>query len=201
MHCLCHGTPVRRSQSEAVPDWVCGSGDRAARARPCRSKEIRQRFFSVEQYETDASAQGRIDSWNAAWAIAKEYPSSASACETLRSSLIATALTRRDERFTACTLRCLQTQVFQALTMDSAVLATAALSLRRVRHRAKASTSSDAERLYATACAIEASLAVFCVGAAFLSLELFELPYLLILLSCELPLLAAGPVLGKMRAR
>jgi hypothetical protein len=37
------------------------------------------------------------------------------------------------------------------------------------------------------ACGLEGSLAVFCVGAIFLSLEVFELPYLLMMLSMQLP--------------
>jgi len=37
-------------------------------------KEIRDRFFSVQQYEEDRSAQSRFESWNAALHIAKDHP-------------------------------------------------------------------------------------------------------------------------------
>jgi hypothetical protein len=40
----------------------------------------------------------------------------------------------------------------------------------------------ESRRLYAVAAGVETSLATFCVGGAFLSLETFELPYLLFLM-------------------
>ncbi len=36
--------------------------------------EIRARFFSIENYEQDASAVSRLDSWAAAWKITWDYP-------------------------------------------------------------------------------------------------------------------------------
>jgi hypothetical protein len=41
---------------------------------------------------------------------------------------------------------------------------------------------------YAIACGVEGSIAVFFVGSLFLSLEVFELPYVLLLLGTQLPL-------------
>jgi hypothetical protein len=40
---------------------------------------------------------------------------------------------------------------------------------------------------YNLACGLEAAMVVFCFGGAFLSLETFELPYLVILLALQLP--------------
>lgn len=37
-------------------------------------QEIRDRFFSVQQYETDGSANSRFDSWAAAIKISRDYP-------------------------------------------------------------------------------------------------------------------------------
>jgi probable O-glycosylation ligase (exosortase A-associated) len=37
-------------------------------------KEIQDRFFSIEQREADASYQSRLTSWRIAWEIANEYP-------------------------------------------------------------------------------------------------------------------------------
>src|SRR4029453_7069742 len=36
--------------------------------------EIRERFFSIERYEEDKSAQSRLASWNAGLRIAQDYP-------------------------------------------------------------------------------------------------------------------------------
>jgi hypothetical protein len=48
--------------------------------------------------------------------------------------------------------------------------------------------NDEARQAAGIANALECSIAVFCVGAAFLSLELFELPYLIIMMSLQLPL-------------
>src|SRR4051812_38592316 len=37
-------------------------------------KEIRERFFSIQEYDTDASANSRLGSWEAALRIANDYP-------------------------------------------------------------------------------------------------------------------------------
>ncbi len=51
-------------------------------------------------------------------------------------------------------------------------------------------TTDDDRLAYNLACGIEGALVVFCVGSVFLSLEIFELPYLLILLGLKLSLVA-----------
>ena len=51
----------------------------------------------------------------------------------------------------------------------------------------ESSTSEEGLLAYNLACGIECAIVVFCVGAAFLSLETFELPYLLILIGLQLP--------------
>jgi hypothetical protein len=45
----------------------------------------------------------------------------------------------------------------------------------------------------AIACGLEGALAVFCIGAIFLSLEAFEVQYLLFLIAAQLAVLAARP--------
>src|SRR5262249_53370832 len=37
-------------------------------------KEIRERFFSINQYEKDGSVRARFASWKAAWDMAKDHP-------------------------------------------------------------------------------------------------------------------------------
>jgi hypothetical protein len=63
-------------------------------------------------------------------------------------------------------------------------------ALRRTQKRCRKSDSEDDRLAYNLACGIEGALAVFCIGAAFLSIEVVELPYLLILLGLKLSLVA-----------
>jgi hypothetical protein len=68
-----------------------------------------------------------------------------------------------------------------------------AIALRRVRRWARHDPSDRANLAYSIACGVEASLAVFCIGGTFLSLEVFELPYLMLLLGAQLPLVLDRP--------
>jgi hypothetical protein len=61
-------------------------------------------------------------------------------------------------------------------------------TLRRTQNMCGDWTSDDHRLAYNLASGVEGALVVFCVGAAFLSLEVFELPYLLILLALKLSL-------------
>ena len=60
-------------------------------------------------------------------------------------------------------------------------------NLRKVRQATALRFDPEGTRAYAIACGIEGSMAVFAFGAIFLSLENFELPYLLLLLGAQLP--------------
>src|SRR4029077_7498797 len=66
------------------------------------------------------------------------------------------------------------------------VLASVALSTRRVRRDMGDRDDLEAAEAHAVASGAECALAVFCVGAVFLSLELFELPYLMLLVGAQL---------------
>src|SRR5262249_11593336 len=76
------------------------------------------------------------------------------------------------------------------LSLYLSVCFSAWLSLRRARRMLKGRQDREARKAYAVCCGVEGSLVVFWVGAAFLSLEVFELPYVLYLLCAQLPLVA-----------
>jgi probable O-glycosylation ligase (exosortase A-associated) len=151
-------------------------------------QEIRARFFSIEQYEQDRSAESRFDSWTAGWRIARDYP------------IVGVGLRNSEllsQRYGADTAgRAIHSQYIQ-ITADSGFPAVAFYILllfgtwRALRRTQKlcGEWSSDDDRLaYNLASGLEGALVVFCIGAAFLSLEVFELPYLLILLALKLSL-------------
>jgi hypothetical protein len=61
-------------------------------------------------------------------------------------------------------------------------------SIRKVRRAVRRDQTPEGRRIHGLACGIECSLVVFATGALFLSIEVFELPYLLMILAMQLPL-------------
>jgi probable O-glycosylation ligase (exosortase A-associated) len=150
--------------------------------------EIRARFFSTGEYQQDRSAQSRVEGWRAAWAMAKDYP------------LFGVGLRNSDflsfQYGADVEGRTIHSQYFQILA-DSGFPALAFYvltifgtwrALRWTQRRCSHATDEDNKLAYNIASGIEGALAVFCVGALFLSLQIFELPYLLILMALKLRL-------------
>ncbi len=170
--------------------------------------EIRERFFSTTRFEADRSAQSRLDSWAAGWRIAWDRPIFGQGIRNSR---------YLSQNFGADSFgRTIHSQYIQ-VAADSGIpamltfvglLAVSLASLHRghrmCRERIDDPTSAcppedfDADsadrmrELHLTAaislgCA--ASLVIYAVGALFLSLELFELPWLLMVMAILLPTL------------
>lgn len=152
--------------------------------------EIRQRFFSIEHYQKDDSAQIRLQSWKAAFDLAKDYP------------FLGVGLRNSDkhikERGADAEGRTIHSQYLQIAADCGFIglalyLATLWFIWRNVVNTRKMLTESEDEesqQARAIASGVECGIAVFCIGALFLSLETFELPYLLLLLGAQLPLVA-----------
>jgi O-antigen ligase len=153
--------------------------------------EIRARFFSIQEYEKDKSVQGRFNSWQVAWEIAKDNP--------ITGLGVRNASEYAREYSAEAEGRTIHSQYLQILADNGFVgfgfylgsLVAVWLSVRRARQTSKGWNSPEERTVYAVACGVECSMAVFCVGASFLSLELFELPYLLLLLGAQLPVVMA----------
>jgi probable O-glycosylation ligase (exosortase A-associated) len=150
--------------------------------------EIRQRFFSIERYERDKTAQARMTSWNAGLGIARDYP--ILGIGPRNSPLV---IQQYGGDVAKRTIHSQYIQIaadlgFVGLAWYLSILGSAWLSLRRVRKRMRRDPSQTAQHLYALACSVECSLVVFCVGACFLAVEVFELPYLLMIVSIQLAL-------------
>jgi probable O-glycosylation ligase (exosortase A-associated) len=154
--------------------------------------EIRARFLTIEEHELDASANSRRAAWKAAWQMAVENPIFGVG---LRNSPVFSYQYGADSEG-----RVIHSQYFQiaadngfvGLALYLSALGTAWGSLRRCRHRVGGRADPDGLRLLALVNGIECSLVVFCVGAFFLSLEVCELPYLLLLLAGQLGVLTEG---------
>jgi probable O-glycosylation ligase (exosortase A-associated) len=150
--------------------------------------EIRQRFFSIEQYQTDDSANSRFNSWGAAFQIANEYPVFGVG---IRNSSLLTYAHGADMEGRVIHSQYLQTLAdagYPGLFLYLLALASAWLAMARARRILKGSTGPEAALARSMLNGVEGSLMVFCVGASFLSLEVFELPYMMVLLGIQIAL-------------
>jgi probable O-glycosylation ligase (exosortase A-associated) len=151
-------------------------------------REIRDRFFSTEKYEEDRSAQSRFESWNAGWSIAKDHPIIGVG---LRNSDLLSRQYGADSYGRTIHSQYLQIAAdcgFPAIGFYLLTLFGAWRSLGRSRRQSRSLDSEENYVAYNIASGIEGAISVFCIGALFLSLDVFELPYLLILLALKLPL-------------
>ena len=153
-------------------------------------KEIRERFFSVEQYEEDRSAQSRLASWNAAWEIAKDYPILGVGLRNADLLSHKYGVERENKAIHSVYFQTLADSGFPAAVLYLLLLFSSWKALRAVRLQHRTFATESDQLAYNLACGIEGALAVFSIGAAFLSLQVFELPYLLILLALKLGMIS-----------
>jgi probable O-glycosylation ligase (exosortase A-associated) len=148
--------------------------------------EISARFLTLKDNEVDESANSRRQSWAAAWRMANDYPVFGVG---VRNANLFSHLYGADMEG-----RTIHSQYFQiaadngmvGLALYLAVLGAGWISLRRARLRVSQQTDPESRRIEAIASGVQCSLALYCFGSAFLSLEVFELPYLLLLLAAQL---------------
>jgi probable O-glycosylation ligase (exosortase A-associated) len=148
-------------------------------------QQIRDRFFSVQQYEEDRSAQSRFESWQAAWRIATDHPIFGVG---IRNSQLISYQYGADEQGRVIHSQYLQLLAdggFPSLSLYLGLLFSTWMSVRRTRLAARGGTRDEDRQALGIALGVETSMAVFCLGACFLSLEVFELPWLLVLLGAQ----------------
>lgn len=161
--------------------------------------EIRDRFTSTAQFQTDESAQSRFDSWGAAWRMAWDNPVLG---KGIRNS------NQYSENFGAdMTGRTIHNQYLQVAAdsgIPAALIYIAMLALgiwgvhlarRKVLrfHRNKSDRldhgqHAQLDEAAALCLTLQAALMMFTLSAMFLSVELVELPWLLIVLAGVLPM-------------
>lgn len=152
-------------------------------------REIRERFFSVEQYDSDATATSRFDSWNAGIRIANDHPLFGVG---IRNSTLFSYQYGADMEGRAIHSQYLQTLAdagYPGLSLYLLALASTWIAIIRTRRMLKGSDDDAAPLARSMLSGIEGSLLIFCFGALFLSLEVFELPYIVALMAVQLSLL------------
>ncbi|MCC7044027.1 MAG: O-antigen ligase family protein [Acidobacteria bacterium] len=148
-------------------------------------QEVRNRFFSIQQYEADGSANSRFDSWAAATRIANDYPLFGVG---IRNSNLVSHLYGADvegRTIHSQYLQILADSGYPALALYVSTFAVLFFGLWRIRRRLRSVPDGD-RRVPAMVSGVECSLMIFAIGGLFLSLEVFELPYALVLLGCQL---------------
>ena len=151
-------------------------------------KEIREEFFSVDRYEDDGSAQSRFASWSAAFEIALDYPIVGVGVRNSNLMSYDYGADQPGRTIHNQYLQILADSGFPALAFYLLLILCVAVSLRRVRRWALGQQNDDGRMAYTIACGLEGALLVYYVGVVFLSLDGFELPFLLWLLGAQLPL-------------
>lgn len=153
-------------------------------------QEIRDEFLSTRDYETDPTAQSRIEAWGAAWNIALEYPllgvglRASNVYNTNFGVGVAGRTTHNQYLQTAADNGLPALGVFLALVVCSFHGASKGRRLAQdALDRADDDRdTSDLEHARQLCTAIEASIAIIAVGGMFLSLETFEPMWLIIVM-------------------
>ncbi len=171
-------------------------------------QEIRDRFASSGEYRTDASAQLRFESWNAAWSMAWENPILGKGIRNADKLSFNYGADNQGRTIHSLYLQIAADSGIPAMALYIALLLAAVWNYRSVRQRClqpdygpapngsrdgpvhKAQSPALSAQLHQTAAialACQTSLLIFAMGAMFLSVEVVELPWLLIAMGGVLP--------------
>jgi probable O-glycosylation ligase (exosortase A-associated) len=153
--------------------------------------EIRDRFFSVQKFDQDDSANSRLTSWKIAWQMANEHPFFGFG---IRNSNLHTYSYGADMEGRTIHSQYLQIAADSGLMGLSLYLITIGffmLAVRKARRHTLAliaheGMTPDSQLKITIVNGLESSMVIFCVGGAFLSLENFELPYIVLLMGAQL---------------
>lgn len=148
-------------------------------------KEIQDRFFTVEEAEADGSFQSRLDSWNAARLIANDYPffGAGVRCSNLISHQYGADLEGRTIH--SQYLQIAADNGWCGLILYLVLLFSVLISIWRARARLWNHPDPESVRAVAMLGGIEIAIWTFAIGASALSMETFELTYLLFLLGAQ----------------
>jgi probable O-glycosylation ligase (exosortase A-associated) len=153
-------------------------------------KEIQERFFSIseqgDQKSMDDSAQARWTVWGIAVRMANERPLFGFG---IRNSNLFTHQYGADIEGRTIHSQYLQTAAdsgWPAMALYVALLVSIFYGLWCVRRALRPFTDPDSLKVRSLACGLECALALFCIGAAFLSLEHFEMPYIIMVMAVQL---------------
>jgi probable O-glycosylation ligase (exosortase A-associated) len=154
--------------------------------------EIRARFLTLESHEVDESANQRRRNWAAAWRMVNDHPLFGTGIRN--SALFSQNYGAGGQGWTIHNnyLQIAADTGFPGIGLYLLMLGSVLLDVRRVRGWCRDRDDLNSRRLYGTAYGVEGAMATFCTGAVFLSLENFELPFLLLLIGAQGAALVRG---------
>jgi len=151
--------------------------------------EIQARFFTIRNYQDEESARARFTSWRVGWEIAKDYPIFGAGIRNADLMSFSYGADMEGRTIHSQYVQILADNGFVGLGLYLAALYAVWRRLKLVRNASAGRRTPEERQTYALACGIESAMLMFCTGALFLSLEVFELPYLLLLLGAQLGVL------------
>jgi O-antigen ligase len=154
--------------------------------------EIQARFFTLENTEADDSANSRRASWGIAWDIATENPIFGVGVRNSNLQMLQRGADREGRTVHNQYLQLAADSGFVGMALFALTQLAALVSLWRCRRFAASCDEPDGRIIGASASGIACSLILFMVGSSFLSLENFELPYLLLLLAAQLAVVSGA---------
>ncbi len=159
-------------------------------------KEQRERFLTMTEAEPDASARSRLGSWTAGLKMAVDHPVLGVGVRNADLFSYRYGADIRGRAIHSVYIQLAADSGFVGLGLYLLAIVVCLRAAHGARRAVLGRTDDDARRVRAIASGCEGAMAVFCAGAAFLSLEVLELPYLVLLLAAQLGTLltpAAAP--------
>ncbi len=150
--------------------------------------EIRERFFSVEKFDQDDSANSRLTSWNIAWTMANERPFFGFGIRNSNQHTFAYGADMEGRTIHSQYLQIAADSGLMALGLYLIAILGFVLAIGSARRDAKHREVQDAEAQMTITIAngLESAMFIFCVGGAFLSMEIFELPYIVLMMGAQM---------------
>lgn len=180
------------------PRWQAGVGAAALFAviLVMAGPEIRDEFLSTRNYQQDASAQSRLDSWAAGWNIAWDHPLVGAGVRNSNTLAFNYGADIQGRTIHNQYLQVAADSGIPAALVYIAILGVATYrfgTARRACIRLEANPAAKDQvtewRDTASLClALQTSLVIFGVNGMFLSVEVFELPWFLAVLGGVAPL-------------
>jgi len=147
-------------------------------------KEIEERFSSIGKENTNA----RWETWGVAIKMANDRPvfGFGIRCSALFIGKHEYSISVDNLTIHSQYLQMAADSGWPALALYAGMLGSVIVGLWQTRRMLRKFTDPDTRNVRSLASGLECALVLFCVGATFLSLEHFEMPYVVILLSVQL---------------
>jgi probable O-glycosylation ligase (exosortase A-associated) len=149
-------------------------------------KEIVARFTSIEKRESDLSWQSRQTSWAIAAEIATDYPIFGAGIRCSAPEMFARGADMEGRTIHSQYLQIAADSGWLAMLVYLAAVGTTFVCIWQARRRLWHRTDPEGVRGRCMLGGVECSLIVFFIGAGALSLEVFEPPYLLMLIGTQI---------------